>query len=286
VQYIWYSGDSRKALDELAPLLPRIRRELGPDDPSTIDALNVQAVLLGETGHYTEAEPAFENVLASERRLFGEKAPKTLDTMNDYAVMYLESQRYAQGEKILKQLLTLDTEIYGADSAMANNVASNLAGALRQQGTPDKIAESGQYYKRAYEYTLHRYGPQHPNTIVAQSNYANFFTDTGDLDKAIEFDKQALAAIGDKRELPQIKGEIDYQLGRLLTRTGKYAEAEPYLLSGNAEKARELGADHWRMAEYDKALVDLYAKWGKTEQAGHWQAMLAALKPRPADQQP
>jgi hypothetical protein len=95
-----------------------------------------------------------------------------------------------------------------------------------------------------------------------------------------------LAAIGDKRELPQIKGEIDYQLGRLLTRTGKYAEAEPYLLSGNAEKARELGADHWRMAEYDKALVDLYAKWGKTEQAGHWQAMLAALKPRPADQQP
>ncbi|MBS0582816.1 MAG: serine/threonine protein kinase, partial [Proteobacteria bacterium] len=143
VQYTWFSGSSREALDELTPLLPRIERVLGADNPSTIDAMNIRAVLLGETGRYAEAQPLFEDVLARERKLYGDKSPKTLDTMNDYGVMYLQSQRYAQGERILKQLLPLDTEIYGADSAMTNNVVSNLAGALRQQGTADKIAESG-----------------------------------------------------------------------------------------------------------------------------------------------
>jgi non-specific serine/threonine protein kinase/serine/threonine-protein kinase len=283
VQYTWFAGDSRAALDQLTPLLPRIQRVLGTDDASTLDALNVQAVLLSETGNYAKAEPAFEQVLARERRLYGEKAPKTLDTMNDYAVMFLQSHRYAQGEKILKQLLALDTEIYGADSAAANNVAGNLAGALRQQATPEKIAESGRYYKRAFDYAQHRYGLRHPNTIVAQSNYANYFADTGDLQKAIELDRQALAGIGDQRALPQIKGEIDYQLGRLLTRTGRFAEAEGYLHSGIAEKAHELGADHWRMAEYDKALVDLYTRWGKADRAAQWQAQVAALRPAPAE---
>lgn len=283
VQYIWYAGDSRKALADLDDLMPRILRVLGPQDPSSVDARNVQAVLLSETGDYARAEPLFEKVLADERRLYGEKAPKTLDTLNDYAVMFLQSHRYAQGEKILKQLLQLDTDVYGADSAMVNNVASNLGGALRQQGTPEKIAESGPYYQRAYEYALRRFGATHPNTIAAQSNYANFFTDTGNLDKAIELDRQALAAIGDQRDLPQIKGEIDYQLGRLLSRTGKYAEAETHLLSGNAQKAQELGAEHWRMAEYDTALVDLYTQRHKPDQAAQWQAKLDALKPPPGN---
>ncbi|MBS0568272.1 MAG: serine/threonine protein kinase [Proteobacteria bacterium] len=283
VQYIWYAGDSSKALAEMKTLLPRIERVLGADDPSTIDALNVHAVLLGETGHYAEAEPLFERVLASERRLYGDKAPKTLDTMNDFAVLYLESQRYAQGEKILKQLLPLEIEMYGTDSAVANNVVSNLAGALRQQGTPEKIAESGQYYDRAYAYASRRYGPDHPNTIIAQSNEANYFADTGDVQKAIELDEQALAAIARHGELPQIKGEIDYQLGRLLTRTARYAEAEPLLLSGDAQKASELGANHWRMAEYVGALVDLYTRWGKPEQAAQWRKQRAALPPKPPD---
>ncbi|MBS0589521.1 MAG: serine/threonine protein kinase, partial [Proteobacteria bacterium] len=256
VQYTWFADGSRKALDELTPLLPRIERVLGADNPSTIDAMNVRAVLLGETGRYAEAEPLFEEVLARERRLYGDKSPKMLDTMNDYAVMYLQSQRYAQGERILKQLLPLDTEIYGADSAATNNVVSNLAGALRQQGTADKIAESGAYYRRAYEYGLRHFGPDHPNTIIAQTNYANYFADNNDLDKAIELDQAALAAIERHGNLAQVRGEVEFQLGRMLFKTAHYAQAETLLLSGNAQKASELGADHWRMAEYDQALVD------------------------------
>jgi non-specific serine/threonine protein kinase/serine/threonine-protein kinase len=282
VQDLWLSGDDGKALGELTSLLPRIQRVLGPDDPSTIDAQNVRAVLLGETGHYADAEPLFEQVLAQELRLFGPKSPKVLDTMNDFAIMYLQSQRYAQGEKLLRDLLQRDTEVYGADSAMVNSVASNLAGALRQQATPEKVAASGPYYKQAYEYAVRRFGPDHPSTIIAQSNYANYFTDTGDLEKAIALDTQALAALGKQRELPQIRGEIEYQLGRVLAMTGKYNEAEAHLLAGNAEKTSEIGADHWRMAEYDKTLVDLYTKWGKPDKAAEWQAKLAALKPRPA----
>ncbi len=122
VQYTWFSGASPQALAELAPLLPRIRRVFGANNTTTIDALNVQAVLLSETGQYAKAETLFKQVIASERRLYGEKAPKTLDTLNDFGVMYLNSQRYAQGEKVLKQLLPLDTEIYGADSGMTNNI--------------------------------------------------------------------------------------------------------------------------------------------------------------------
>lgn len=280
-------GKFTDAERRITALLPLIDRIVGHDSKMALTATDDHAILLTDLGRYKQAEPIFRDLIARETKLFGADDPKTLDAMNSFAIMYLESQRYAQGAKILQAMLPICEKIYGRDQGFTINIVANLAGALRQQGTPDKIAESGPYYQRAYEATRNRLGENHPNTIIATHNYANYLLDIGDTDQAIALQQKALAA--SKQMLGPdhvVTGEIEYGLGKALLRAGRFADAESSLLAAVTEKQKNFGATHWRMAGYITPLIQLYKAWGKPQQVAEWQSRLAALQPKPGASTP
>lgn len=284
-QYERENGQYAEAEHNVATLLPTINRVAGSDSKLATDALSVHAVVLTDLGRYTEAEPIFRDVLARQTKLYGAEDPKTLDTMNSFAIMYLESHRYADGAKILQAMLPVCGKLYGPDHGFTINIISNLAGALRQQGTPEKIAESGPYYKRAYDTALKKYGEKHQNAIIATGNYANYLLDIGDTTQAIALNQQALAnSIALFGPDHAVTGEMEFQLGQALLRAGRYAEAEKPLLAAIAEKQKDLGADHWRIRGYIAPLIEVYKASGKQQQASGWEAKQAALKPQPANE--
>jgi eukaryotic-like serine/threonine-protein kinase len=276
-------GDFKEAEQRVVVLIPVIERVDGHDGKLTIDALVVHAELLTALGRYAEAEPIFKDVLARETKINGVEHPKTLDTMNGFAIMYMESHRFAEGAQILQTMLPICEKIYGPEHAFTTNIVSNLAGALRQQGTPQKIAESGPYYRRALDGARKKSGDKHPNTIMATHNYANYVLDTGDAAQAIALQNQALAlsteVLGPDHA---VTGEIHFGLGKALLSAKRYAEAEKHLTLAIAEKQKDFGADHWRMAEYITPLIEVYKDWGKPQLAAEWEAKRAALKPEPA----
>lgn len=275
-------GDFAGAEREITAMLPTVARVTHKDDRLAIDTDNVHASLLTDQGHYRRAEPIFHDVIARETRLWGADDPRTLDSMNDFAIMYLESQRFAKGAEILKSMLPICEKIYGPDHGFTINIVANLAGALRQQGTPDKIAASGPYYKRALEAARKTYGPRHPNTIIATHNYANYLLDIGDVDGAVSTQQQALAAAREALGVNHpVTGEIEFGLGKALLRAKQYPGAEQALLAAIKEKQHDFGPDHWRMAGYMDPLITLYTAWGKPQKAAEWQRRRAELKPKP-----
>jgi len=276
-------GDFAEAERRLVAILPAVERVDGADGKSAIDAQDLHAILLGDMGRYSEAEPIYRDVIARETRLWGEHDPRTLDSKNGLAILYLESHRFADGETVLEEMLPVCEKMYGPDHGVTINIVSNLAGALRQQGSAEKIAASGPYYKRALDGARRKYGERHTNTIIATHNYANYLLDVGDVEQAITLQQQALA---NSTELlgtnHAVTGEIQYGLGKVLLRAGRYADAEPALLAAVAEKEKDFGVDHWRLDEYLAPLIDLYDKWNKPQALAQWQTRRAGLKPSPA----
>ncbi len=279
----YYLGDLQGAEQRMEAILPAVNRVSRRDSKLQILALGFHADLLASTGRYAEAEPIFRDVIARSTRAFGAQATETLDIMNDFAVMYLESKRFAQGEVILRKLLEIDEKLYGPDHGATNNVVSNLAGALRQQGTPEKIAESGPYYLRAYQTARKIYGDHNVSTVIAAGNYGNYLLETGQVAQAIALEqaglKESLELTGASSD---VTGEMQFQLGNALAGDKRYAEAEPHYLAAIAQKQQQFGADHWQLGGYIDPLIALYKATHNVAEAGKWQARRDALKPKPA----
>jgi hypothetical protein len=71
-------------------------------------------------------------------------------------------------------------------------------------------------------------------------------------------------------------------VGDTLVRQKKFAEAEPFVLSGyEGMKARETTiplADKRRLAETGSLLIELYDAWGKKDKADEWRKRLSASR--------
>ena len=277
-------GNFAAADQRLVALLPVITRVEGPDSDLLLSAMTVRASVLDYMGRYAEAEAVFKEVVARNTEKYGAEDPKTLDVLNNFAILYLESHRYADGAAILQKMLPICEKIYGPEHGFTLNIVSNLGGALRQQGTPEKIAESGPYYKRALDGEIKKYGEKHPNTIRARHNYGNYLLDVGDVEGAISTQQRAVAdareKFGDKHP---VTAELEFGLGKALVRGKRYADAEPVLLDAVAQKQTEFGDKHWRVDEYMVPLTDLYAAWGKADRLEEWKKRRAALDPKPAN---
>ncbi|MEP6938303.1 MAG: serine/threonine-protein kinase [Rudaea sp.] len=276
-------GDFAAADARLVKLLPLIAASEGPTSRLMLDAMATRGSVLSYTGHFEEAESVLKDTVARKTQKYGAQDPQTLESLNNLAIVYLQSHRFKDAEAVLRPMLPICENIYGPEHGFTLNIVNNLAGALRQQATPEKIAESGPYYKRTLDGDRKKYGERHQNTAQALHNYGNYLLDVGDVDGAIAAQQQALALakelFGPKH---QVTAELEYGLGKALVRGKRYAEAEPVLLDAVTQERAEWGEKHWRVDEYMAPLVDLYAGWGKADRLEEWKQRRAALDPKPA----
>ncbi len=278
-----YEGKLADAEKNVLAIEEPIAREFGPTSDEALNIGVIHAEALVYLGRYEEAEPIYRKLIANHEKVYGPEHPKTLDVLNRFAIMNLEANRFAEGEKILSGMLPICEKIYGPNHAFTVEIVSNLAGALRQQGTPEKIAASGPYYERALDETRKRYGEKNQNTVMATHNYGNYLLDVGKTDEAIATQRHALEYAllvfgGDAN----VTGEVHFGLGKSLLKAHQYSEAEKELLVAIDEKEKDFGKTHWRLREYIAPLIETYQAMGKSDQAAQWTARFDALPPKPA----
>jgi non-specific serine/threonine protein kinase/serine/threonine-protein kinase len=262
------AGRAAEARDELAVAATDSIAALGPEDPITLETRFMHAITLGDLGGFDEAAAIQREILAARTRTLGPESARVLTLRNSLAVSYLQARRYADAEAELKAILPITERVYGPTHSTTLGMVTNLAGALRQQGTPEKIAESGPYYRRAADGFLALYGPEHPRALMTRSNLGNFLLDTGETEAAYEAHRVAVAGartvLGESH--PALS-EMLRGLGRSATATGRYEEAEAVLLESLAIRERDFGADDRRTGDTRDALLALYERQGRAADA-------------------
>jgi eukaryotic-like serine/threonine-protein kinase len=282
VELLVYEGKLNEAEKNVLAIEEPVLRVFGPTSDEGLNIGIIHAEVLTYQGKYEEAEPIYRTLVAEHEKVYGPEHPKTLDVLNRYAIMDMEANRFAEGEKVLSGMLPICEKIYGPNHAFTTEIISNLAGALRQQGTPEKIVASGPYYIRALDESRKRYGEKNQSTVMATHNYGNYLLDVGKTDEAIATQRHALEfALQVFGPDANVTGEVHFGLGKGLLKAHQYPEAEKQLLAAIDEKEKDFGKVHWRLREYIAPLIETYKAMGKADQATQWTARLDSLPPKP-----
>ncbi len=116
-------GDIRAALtshgeDELGTqeaLLERMRRELGPDNRSTLIRANNLAGMYSSLGRHSDAERLHRDTFERRLRILGADAEDTLISLSNLATSVLAQGRYDDAEALLKAALTAKESTLGGN---------------------------------------------------------------------------------------------------------------------------------------------------------------------------
>jgi non-specific serine/threonine protein kinase/serine/threonine-protein kinase len=259
------TGHYPQALDLASEVLATQERTLGSDSEYTLDTQFVLAIILSDLERWNESIALYKHMIDVRSRTIGADHPTTLSLRNSLAVAYLQSERFAEGEDVLREAIPLYEKVFGKDSSLTHMLLGNLGGALRQQG---KIEESGPYYLRAADGYRERYGADHPYSIQSSGNHANYLLDAKRFEEAYRVQSDALqrSRIVFGEEHPTT-AEILTGIGRAELALGRHDEAERDLLTSLAIREKLLGRDSTRLRPTIEALIELYDKTRRTEEA-------------------
>jgi eukaryotic-like serine/threonine-protein kinase len=155
------------------PLLTRSveirQRVLGPNDPTTLDAMSSLALLMHREGREADAEKMQREILETERRVLGPTDARTVASMYQLSQILSERGRYADAEKLQRGALMLEQKIHGPESRQAIMVESNLAFTLEEEG---HYKESEALERQAVDAAQRVLGNEHPDTLKFMSRLA------------------------------------------------------------------------------------------------------------------
>jgi eukaryotic-like serine/threonine-protein kinase len=250
-------------------VLERQRAILGDDHPETLESLEGLAIANSNMSQFDESRALYTELIERRRRLHGEEHSETLGAINGLAVLELEQKHFAAAEKLLAPMMPFYERVYGPDHPTTLRVVNNLGGAIRQQGRNE---EARPYYERAVALSMQLFGPNTPAVAVAETNLALLLRDAGELDEAERHARIGAATADIAFGSNPIRAIMHREYGTVLTRLGRYADAEKELdLAWSIFTADPAyGPGHTRSQDVVDAYVDLYKAWEKAEKEAEW----------------
>lgn len=258
--------------------------------PGTVEAAYVQTrlcVLLQEQQRYTDAElPCRTAVTRWEQRVErgqGAKADhdRALQSRANLAMLLSNQRRYEEAEKVFLRLLA---DAKRTESTETPVYMSNLAGLYKAQTKYDRAEK---LYKEAVELAevLH----DQDTAAICHNNLAGLKAQQSDYPAAKQHAVRALEIFRSIVPLNQVK--IAHQLsvlGQIDVQQGVFDEAENLLREALVLQEKELGPDHFEVAQTRNGLAVLYKNQGNyvSAEAEYWHALtiyMRAAEPNPVE---
>jgi tetratricopeptide (TPR) repeat protein/tRNA A-37 threonylcarbamoyl transferase component Bud32 len=308
--------------DEAGPLYWEVwqarKQFLGPEDPTTLEALNGYQITLYYKALFKEAEQIARYIFSVRERTLGPYHTDTIDALQSLGASVGLAGDYAQAEAICREQLRRrernDTNKFGRFVTVKDLAIYRLV-----QGD---TAEADKLLTDAVPFVAHEFGPTFFLTLHLQRTLARVLAEEGCFDEAEALARQTLEERLRQTIDPEGNGRTMLILGRALAQQGKIDEAEPLLQAalpllrdyihtrdaGAVLAANWLGAIQVARGAYPEAerllLVDsdrlfdsanqlsptevrlavgniiaLYNACGKPEQAAEWRKKLEVLTP-------
>jgi tetratricopeptide (TPR) repeat protein/predicted Ser/Thr protein kinase len=256
------------------------RRVLGYEHPSTLLSMNNLAVAYRNEGKYSQAETVLKAALEARRQSMGEQHEDTVVSMNSLALLYVAQGNFSRAEPLLVQALTMARRVLGDDHPDTLAITNSVAELNWRQS---KFAEAESLFQKVLEGRRRVLGVAHPATIRA-------LVSLGELDLAqnryIEAERLLREAVtGQGKTSPNNWRPFYTQslLGASLAGLGRYAEAEPMLVSGLEGMLQRRDSMPYEnlpvLLKARERIVGLYEEWGKPAEAARWKAAQATALP-------
>jgi serine/threonine protein kinase/uncharacterized protein YebE (UPF0316 family) len=321
------AGRTAEAIALHEATLQLMETKLGPDHPSTLTSRNNLAETYQSAGRTAEAIALHEVTLKLRESKLGPDHPDTLQSRNNLAVAYLAAGRTAEAIVLHEATLRLLESKLGPDHPYTRASRGNLAMAYRAAGQLDRAvllleqalqgfrpevgpdhpyplataqlladtyATTGQHAKaellsrQGLERARKQFGAADPRTAGAMAQLAMSLVQQRKWTEAEPVLRECLAI----REKAQPDDWSTFNtcslLGGSLLGQGRFAEAEPLVVSGyeglKARAAKIPPPAKPRLTEAAERVVKLYEDWGKKDRAAEWRAKLAGPAGAPGPQ--
>jgi tetratricopeptide (TPR) repeat protein len=243
-------GSLPEAVEEAGMALEESRKVHGAEHPATARALNLQGILLRESGRSEEARASLEQALA----IHGEQNEDAnlASILANLGTILRDLGRREEARGHLERALTLHQKAFGdAHPAIVADL-SNLATLERELGRPQQALE---YLRPTVDIVRNLYGDAHPETARTLTNVAGLLRELGELnaarlhvDAALQIDRQAY---GDTH--PQVIADLN-NLAILEKEMGETDQAREHLQQALALSRQMLGDDHPMTAQLRESL--------------------------------
>jgi non-specific serine/threonine protein kinase/serine/threonine-protein kinase len=218
------------------------RKQLGEEDPETLEARLELARLELNRGRYDAAESLFAATLADQQRVLGPEDPRTLLTMNSLATLWADQGRYEPAESLQVATLSVQKRVLGEDHRETLRTMSNLARLYWDRGRYDDAERT---YVETVAVQRRALGEDHPETLVSKNNLGIVWYVQRRYEEAERIYRETLDArrrvLGEDH--PETLRSMN-NLALLYHFQQCYDEAEPLYRETLAAKQRVLGPDH------------------------------------------
>jgi tetratricopeptide (TPR) repeat protein len=142
----------------------RIRKEiLGPDDPATLDSLDLLVSTYSNQGLWKEAEELQMQVRETRKKVLGPKHPDTLTSIDNLALTYINQGRWKKVEELEVQVMETRKKVLGPQHPSTLTGVDNMGLVLQAQG---KYEEAEKMHRRALKGREKILGMEHPDTLT------------------------------------------------------------------------------------------------------------------------
>jgi non-specific serine/threonine protein kinase/serine/threonine-protein kinase len=232
--------------DSAQPLLEKSletrRRVRGPENPATLQSMDLLAKNFERRANYSKAEELAQEVLAIRRRVQGPDNKETLASIGNLAGILYDEGRFGEAEKQLREMLAIQRRVLEPDHPDIPKALVNLGLVLGIEG---HSAEAEPLFREALATQRRISGPDHPITLAIMTNLGRALSDEGKYSEADQFLRQALEAqrrvIGPDHSDTLWSAHV---LASNLRNEGGFLEAEKLDRQNLEIRRRTLGPEH------------------------------------------
>jgi amino acid transporter/lipopolysaccharide biosynthesis regulator YciM len=270
---------------EFAKIVEIRTRTEGPEHPETLQAGQNLAAVHFTVGDFRKAAAEYERVATAQRRVLGPEHPQTLLTLQNLSNAFRALGRYADAERLTIDTVAARKRVLGEEHPLTLASLHSLAWVYQYE---KRFTEADEIYVKILDARRRVLGPRHPETLIGWMMLTQVRLQQRRFAEAETLGQDLLAAYKEAAPDQWRRFYTETMVGESLVAQGKYAEAEPLLLSGHnglVERRAKILPEQREPSinESIENLVSLYEKWGKPERAAEWRLKRpASATPNPA----
>jgi nephrocystin-3 len=268
------SGDIDSAISCGQRCLDGHERLLGPEDPSTLEMMNLMGYLNRTRGEYGQSESYYLRCLEGRERLFGFEDRETLITRINLAGLLKEKGDYERAESVYRDCLDVSERLLGPEHIDTLDVVYHLAETLSAVG---RRAESIPLRRRELAWSRQQNGDTNPNTLHSINQLALDLREVGELQEAETLFRELVAA------RQEVLEPADFYIGRALgglaktlAAAGKLDEALSFAQQCLNHRLEHEGEESWHTNADRLDLARVLHQLGRSSEALHHLSLIEA----------